>query len=79
MILEKVKQILADQLNYDIKKITPKTSLIDDLMADSLDVVAMIEEFETGFNVSITDDEIEKMTTVQDVVDLLTVKTKNKK
>jgi len=77
-VYERVVQVLKDGMveekNWD--KITPEASLVDDLEADSLDLVelsmAMEEEFiKNGQEVEITDEESEKAITVQDVVDLL--------
>lgn len=75
-MLEKIKTILADQLNYDISKINENTRLVEDMMADSLDVVSVVEAFETEFNISITDDEIEKISSVKDIVALISKKAK---
>lgn len=75
-MLEKIKAILADQLNYDISKITEDTRLIEDMLADSLDVVSVVEAFETEFNISITDEEIEKISAVKDIVALIEKKAK---
>ena len=68
MILEKVKTILSNQFEVDVDTITAETNVIEDLGADSLDVVDMLMSLEDEFDVEIPDEEIEKMRTVSDVV-----------
>ena len=68
MEFEKVKAILADQLEFDEDKITMESSLVDDLDADSLDVVDLIMSLEEEFDIEIPDEEIEEIKTVGDLV-----------
>ena len=68
MVLEKVKTILSNQFEVDVDTITADTNVIEDLGADSLDVVDMLMSLEDEFDVEIPDEEIEKMRTVSDVV-----------
>ena len=68
MILEKVKKIIAEQLDFDISEITAESSIADDLGADSLDVVDMVMTFEDEFGIEIPDDAVETIKTVGDVV-----------
>jgi len=68
MILEKVKKILVDQLDVDESAITLESSVIDDLGADSLDVVDMVMSLEEEFDIEIPDEEIETLKTVGDIV-----------
>lgn len=68
MVFEKVKALLADQLEYDEEKITMDSSLVDDLDADSLDVVDLIMSLEEEFDIEIPDEEIEEIKTVGDIV-----------
>lgn len=68
MILEKVKKIIADQLDFDVSEITAESSIADDLGADSLDVVDMVMTFEDEFGIEIPDDAVETIKTVGDVV-----------
>lgn len=75
-MFEKIKEILADQLNYDKSKITENTSLTEDMLADSLDVVSVVEAFESEFNVSFNDDDINKISTVKDIENLIKSKIK---
>ena len=74
MTLEKVKKILIDQLDVDEGAISLESSIIDDLGADSLDVVDMVMSLEEEFDVEIPDDEIEAMKTVGDIVKFIEAK-----
>ncbi len=71
MVFEKMKQILAEQLDADIESITPETDIADDLGADSLDVVEMLMAIEDEFDIEIPDEEIENLKTVGNVVDYI--------
>ena len=64
MVLEKVKEILAEQFDTDADKITADTDLQEDLGADSLDVVDLLMSIEDEFDVEVPDDEIENIKTV---------------
>ena len=64
MVLEKVKKILAEQFDVEEEKIGPDTSIINDLGADSLDVVDLLMSIEDEFEVEVPDDEIENIKTV---------------
>ena len=75
-IFERVKKIIAEQLGVDEGNITPKTSFVEDLNADSLDLVELImsleEEFGQGSqSFEISDEDAEKIITVQDAVNYL--------
>ena len=69
MEFEKLQNIIADVLNIDKSKITPETTFVDDLGADSLDVFQIIMGIEEEFDIEIDNEEAEKITTVQDAVD----------
>ena len=66
--LDKVKEIIVDQLGVDEGDVTPEKSFIDDLGADSLDTVELVMAFEEEFGIEIPDEEAEKIKTVQDAV-----------
>lgn len=68
MIFEKVKSIIAEQLDLDPESITYDSSITDDLGADSLDVVDIVMSFEDEFGVEIPDDAVETIRTVADIV-----------
>ncbi len=70
-IESKVIEIVADQMGVDKGKITAETSFVNDLNADSLDVVEMVMEFEDEFETSIPDEEAEKIQTVGQAVQFI--------
>ncbi|MDY6820797.1 MAG: acyl carrier protein [Deferribacterota bacterium] len=70
-IEEKVKSIIAEQLNIDIEDVKPESSFIEDLGADSLDTVELVMAFEDEFGIEIPDEEAEKIKTVADVVEAI--------
>jgi acyl carrier protein len=65
----KVKEIIATQLMVDEEEVTPKSTLVDDLGADSLDVVEIVMQLEEDFDLEIPDEEAENVKTVQDIID----------
>ena len=67
-ILNKVKRIIVDQLGVDEEKIDKNSSFIDDLGADSLDIVELIMAFEEEFDIEIADEDAEKIKVVGDVI-----------
>ena len=71
MEFEKVKKVLVEQLGVDESVITLDSSFVDDLGADSLDIVELIMGLETEFDIEIPDEEAEKITTVGDAVDYI--------
>lgn len=68
---DKVKKIIAEKLSVDIEEIVPEASFVDDLGADSLDLVELIMSMEEEFDIEISDDDAEKLATVQDVWDYI--------
>jgi len=68
---ERVKEIIAEQLGVDKEKITPEAKFVEDLGADSLDVVELIMAFEEEFGIEIPDEDAEKIQTVGDVINYL--------
>ena len=65
---EKVRDIVVEQLGVEADEVQIESTFIDDLGADSLDIVELIMAFEEEFNIEIPDEEAEKIKTVQDVV-----------
>ncbi|MEW6426571.1 MAG: acyl carrier protein [Thermodesulfobacteriota bacterium] len=65
---EKLIDIIAEQLSVDKDKVVPKASFVDDLGADSLDLVELIMAMEEAFDIEIADEVAEKITTVQDAI-----------
>jgi len=71
-IQAKVIEIVSEQMGVDKSEITPETSFINDLNADSLDTVELVMEFEDEFDMSIPDEEAEKIQTVGAAIDYIT-------
>ena len=71
MVFEKIKKILADQLDAEESQMTMETKIEEDLSADSLDVVELLMSIEDEFNVEIPDEEIENLQTIGDVVEYI--------
>jgi acyl carrier protein len=70
-VAERVKKIIVDKLGVDENEVTPEANFIQDLGADSLDTVELIMEFEKEFDVSIPDEQAEKITTVGEAIGYL--------
>jgi len=71
MVIEKLCSLLAEQLGISINEITPDTNIVEDLGADSLDVVELITALEDEFNLIITDERIRELYTVREVADFI--------
>ena len=67
-IRDRVKAIIVDKLGVDETEVTPEATFTNDLGADSLDTVELIMELEKEFNITIPDDQAEKITTVGDAI-----------
>ena len=70
-IHDKVKKIIAEKLSVEIEELVPEASFVDDLGADSLDLVELIMSMEEEFDIEISDEEAEKLATVKDVFDYI--------
>ena len=66
-MLDKVRNMLAEQLNISVDKIKPESRVIEDLGADSLDVVELLSQLEDELNIVIPDEDAEQLSTVADV------------
>jgi acyl carrier protein len=69
---KRVREIVAEQLERDVNEVTNEASFIDDLGADSLDIVELVMKMEEEFGIEIPDEEAEKIKTVNDVVKYIT-------
>ena len=76
MVFEKVKTLLAEQLNVDADKITMESNVVADLHADSLDVVEMLMSLEDNFNIQVSDDDATNLLTVGAIVEYIENATK---
>jgi acyl carrier protein len=68
---EKIKEIIVDQMGVDPDKVTETASFIEDLGADSLDIVELIMTFEEEFDMEMSDEDAEKIATVGDVINYI--------
>ena len=71
MTIDKVKEMLSNQLNVEADKITKDSKIVEDLGADSLDMIEMLMAFEEEFGISIPDEQAMQMKTVKDIVELI--------
>jgi acyl carrier protein len=71
-VAEKVKKLVAEQLGVDEAEITPSASFTDDLGADSLDQVELVMALEEAFSLQVSDEDTEKMLSVQSAIDYVT-------
>jgi acyl carrier protein len=65
---DKIKKIISEKLSVDIEEVVPEASFVDDLGADSLDLVELIMSMEEEFDIDISDEDAEKLVTVQDAI-----------
>ena len=71
MIFDKVKDIIVDQLGVEENEVKLESSFVDDLGADSLDVVELVMAIESEFEIEISDEDYDKVSTVGDVVEYI--------
>lgn len=79
MTLDKVKEMLANQLNIEVDKITEESKIVEDLGADSLDMIEMLMALEEEFGLSIPDDKAEGLKTVGDIAKFIDENATDKK
>jgi acyl carrier protein len=70
-VIDKVKKIIAEKLSVDLSEVVPEASFVEDLGADSLDLVELIMSMEEEFEIDISDEDAEKLVTVQDAIDFI--------
>jgi acyl carrier protein len=70
-VFERVQEVVANELGVDTEKVTPDAEFVDDLNADSLDLVELIMKLEEEFDITISDEEAEKIVKVSDAVDFI--------
>jgi len=68
---DRVKKIVVEHLGVEADKVTVESSFIDDLGADSLDIVELVMAFEEEFDIEIPDDAAEKIATIKDAIDFI--------
>lgn len=73
---ERVKKVVVEQLNVEPEEVTPSATFVEDLRADSLDMVELSMAFEEEFQIDIPDEDAEKIKTVQDAVNYIEDKSK---
>ena len=73
---QRVKQIIVEQLGVDEGQVDNNASFVDDLGADSLDIVELVMAFEEAFGIEIPDEDAEKIATVKDAIDYIENKKK---
>ena len=71
MTLDKVKELISQQLNIDASKITPASRIVEDLGADSLDTVEMLMTMEEEFGITIPDEDAVQLKTIKNIVDYI--------
>lgn len=71
---DKIKKIIAEKLSVELEEVVPEASFIDDLGADSLDLVELIMSMEEEFDTDISDEDAEKLITVKDAIDYINAK-----
>jgi acyl carrier protein len=73
-VTQKVTAILEEQLGVESSALVPEANLLDDLGADSLDVVELVMSLEEAFTMEVPDDDVENIRTVKDIVDYITAR-----
>ena len=69
MEFEKIQKIIAEEMNLNVEDVKPESRFVEDLAADSLDVIRIVLKLEEEFDIEIPDDAVEQISTVQDAVD----------
>ena len=69
MEFEKIQKIIAEEMNLNVEDVKPESRFVEDLAADSLDVIQIVLKLAAAFDIEIPDDAVEQISTVQDAVD----------
>ena len=69
---QKIKELIAEKLSKKVEDIKLESSLVEDLGADSLDVVELVMAFEDEFGIALPDEDVAKLKTIKDIVDYIT-------
>lgn len=69
MEFEKIQKIIAEEMNLNVEDVKPESRFVEDLAADSLDVIQIVLKLEEEFDIEIPDDAVEQISTVRDAVD----------
>ncbi len=77
-VFGQIREIIVDRLKVDPSEVTPEASFVEDLRADSLDIVEMVMRLEETFDITIPDDDVEKLRTVGDAVQYVQRRLKEK-
>lgn len=77
MEFEKIQKIIAEEMNLNADEVKPESRFVEDLAADSLDVIQIVLKLEEEFDIEIPDDAVEQISTVQDAVDQIKSKKGN--
>ena len=77
MEFEKIQKIIAEEMNLNVDEVKPESRFVEDLAADSLDVIQIVLKLEEEFDIEIPDDAVEQISTVQDAVDQIKSKKGN--
>ena len=70
-VVDKVKKIIAEKLSVDLEEVVPEAAFVEDLGADSLDLVELIMSMEEEFEIDMSDEDAEKLVKVQDAIDYI--------
>lgn len=71
-MLDQIRNIIATQLNLPLEKVKPESKIVEDLGADSLDIVELLMSLEEQFGITLTDDQAAQMKTINDIYEVIT-------
>lgn len=68
---DKIRKIISNQLNISLEKVQPQSRIVEDLGADSLDIVELLMSLEDEFGISVSDEQAQQMLTIQDIENVI--------